>query len=101
MKLCVDANIRIGLISATMSFKHMKGKADWVNETYGYELENCCVGTPEEKIDMMIALSEAYEIPRNQILIVDDYWLTLERVVNAGFMTASPMEVVNFIVADD
>ena len=101
MKLCADANIRMGLISAAMSFVHMKGKADWVKETYGYELENYCVRNPEAKLDMMLALAEAYRIPRSRILIIDDYWLTLERAANAGFMAASPMEVVNFIVADD
>lgn len=100
MKSCAEANIKMGLISAGMSFQHLKGKADWVKEVYGYKLENYCVGRVEAKLDMMIALAEAYEIPRNQILIVDDYWLTLERAANAGFMAASPMEVVNFVESD-
>ena len=58
------------------------------------------MGKIENKLDMMIALAEAYEIPRKQILIIDDYWLTLERATNAGFMAASPMEVVNFVESD-
>lgn len=97
MKICAGNNVRMGLISAAMSFAHMKGKADWVKKAYGYDLENYCVRTPEAKVDMMIALSEANEIPRDQILIVDDYWLTLERAANAGFKSASPMQIVNFI----
>ena len=97
MNVCKKKNIRMGLISATCSFQHSQGKHDWVFAQYGVDLENFCVGTFEDKLRIMIAISEAYEIPRNQILIVDDLWENLERAANNDFMACSPMEVVNYI----
>lgn len=97
MKECEKKNIQMGLISATVSVKHAKGKHDWVLMNYGINLENFCVGTFENKLAIMFAIADAYNIPKSQIMIVDDYWENLERAANAGFTVCSPMEVVNFV----
>lgn len=100
--ICKDKNIRMGLISTTLSFKHMQAKNDWVFFNYGVNLENFCVGTFEGKLQIMQAISDTYKIPKDAILIVDDFWENLGRAANAGFQTCTPMEVVNYInIIDD
>lgn len=96
MELCSDKGIRQGLISWTESFKHMKGKEDWVSENYGISLENFCVCSADAKIDMMLSISKAYKFDPNQILIVDDRTATLEKASSKGFQACTPMEIVNF-----
>lgn len=98
MKLCSDKGIKQGLISSTTSYKHAIGKCDWVKDNYGVELENFCVGTFEAKLDMMLAIADAYNYERDAILIVDDFWENLERAANNGFQACTPMEIVNFII---
>lgn len=97
MEECIKRNIKLGLISATMSYPHMKAKNDWVLDNYGIELENYCVGTYEGKVKIMIAISDAFNIPREQILIIDDLYENLERAAKNGFMACTPMEIVNYI----
>ena len=63
---------RLGLISQTDSYIHMVRKNEWVLKNYGIELENCCVAKGVSKIEMMEALSSAYQIDRKGILLVDD-----------------------------
>ena len=98
MTLCCNKGIRQGLISSTIFYKHAANKCDWVKDKYGVELENFCVGTPKAKLDMMLAIADAYNYKRDEILIVDDFWENLERAANNGFQACTPMEVVNFIV---
>lgn len=100
MQLCEDRDIQMGLISATTSYPHMDRKHGWVFESYGFDLQNFCVGEADSKLDMLIAIHDAYNIERNRILIVDDRYATLNMCEDAGFMTATPMEVVNFIEAE-
>ena len=97
MQKCKEHSIRQGLISATVSYQHDVAKHEWVCHNYGIALENFCVGTFEDKLRIMIAISTAYDIPREQILIIDDLYENLERAANNGFMAATPMEVVNFM----
>lgn len=97
MEECLNCNLQMGLISTVESEKHAKGKFDWVIKNYGIILENFCVSTFEGKLDMMLAISKAYGIPKEKILIVDDYWKNLERAANAGFKACTPMEVVNWV----
>ena len=98
MELCFSKGIRQGLISATSSFKHMKGKEDWVKENYDISLENFCVCSADAKVDMMLTISEAYRLDPNQILIVDDFYDILDKASSKGFQACTPMEVVNFIM---
>ena len=94
---CNKRGIRQGLISATHSYKHASAKNDWVKTNYGIELENFCVATADDKIEMMNSIADAYKYSRDEILIVDDYWYTLEKAANNYFQACSPMEVVNYI----
>lgn len=87
--------IELGLISQTNSYINMVRKQEWVKEKYNVDLKNYCVAS--NKIDMMFALSRAYHLPNNSILIVDDKEAILENAIGNGFQAASPMEVVNFI----
>ena len=98
MNLCLNKNIKQGLISTTISYKHATGKCEWVRENYGIELENFCVGTYKAKIDMMLAISDAYDYEKYEILIVDGFGENLERAADNGFQACSPMEVVNYIL---
>lgn len=97
MNICEANGVRQGLISATTSAKHMNGKLDWVKEKYGVDLENFCVGTPDAKLRVMIALADTSDFHKYEILIVDDYFENVTRAANAGFMACTPMEIVNFI----
>lgn len=97
MELCVERNIKIGLISATASSKHAVKKQNWVAEKYGFLPENYCVSSAENKIRMMRAITVTDEIDKSQILLVDDLFFTLEDAANAGFMACSPMEVVEYM----
>lgn len=98
MKLCSKRGIHQGLISATCSYKHMELKSDRVAQHYGLKLDNFCVGSPENKLRLLAAIPEAYNIPRECILLIDDYAKTLNAAQAEGFMSASPMEIVNYIV---
>lgn len=49
----------------------------------------------------MIAISDDYNIPRDRILLVDDYWEHLEKCAESGFQTASPLEVINYILKEN
>lgn len=97
MNMCRKKHIPMGLISTTGSYKHAEAKHDWVFEQYGIDLDNYCVGTYEGKLTMTLAIAEVYDIPKEQILIVDDFWENLERAANNGFNACTPMEIVNFI----
>lgn len=89
--------VQLGLISATRTYIQMTRKIEWVKKNYNTDLENYCVAKGTHKVEMMEILSEAYNIPRNKILIVDDKEEILSEAVKDGFQAASPMEVVNFI----
>lgn len=97
MLLMKSQGTRLGLISQTDSYIHMIRKNEWVQTNYEIELENFCVACNVSKVNMMIALSKAYNIRRNTILLVDDKESILCEAVNNGFQAASPMEVVNYI----
>lgn len=84
MNLCYDKGIKQGLISST-TYKHAVGKCDWVKDKYGVELENFCVGTFEAKLDMMLAIADAYNYEMDEILIVDDFWENLREQLIRGF----------------
>jgi hypothetical protein len=98
MRLCEKKGILLGLISATMSYKHMVAKNKWVYDNYHIALDNFCVGeSTEDKITMMIAIADAYSFERKDIMLIDDMWQTLHNAANEGFAAHNPMEVVNFI----
>ena len=95
--VCSRMNIRQGLISASLSYKHFEAKNEWVRRNYDIQLENFCVGSARGKIDMITAIADAYCFDKNEILIVDDFWETLEKAANLGFQACTPMEIVNYI----
>lgn len=97
MQECDSKGIKMGLISATISFQHMVRKNDWVSRSYEYDLENYCVGNADDKVNILIAISDSMGIDRSRIMIVDDRYTTLHQCDMAGFIAASPMEIVNYI----
>jgi hypothetical protein len=97
MSLAKVNSVKMGLMSATLSFLHMRQKQLWVWQNYGVMLENYCVGKREAKLEMLRAISTAYEIRREQILFIDDCYETVTEAYEAGFDACSPMEVVNYI----
>lgn len=46
---------------------------------------------------MLIAIAEAFDYARDEILLVDDVWDNLERAADNGFQSATPVEVINFV----
>ena len=90
-------NKRQGLISGVDCFIHAKNKENWVKEHYNVELENYCVSSQEMKLGMLIAIAEAFDYARDEILLVDDVWDNLERAADNGFQSATPVEVINFV----
>jgi FMN phosphatase YigB (HAD superfamily) len=50
---------------------------------------------------MLQAISKAYDLPPENILIVDDMVDVVSDAANAGFMACSPMEVVNLMNQED
>ena len=90
-------NKRQGLISGVDCFIHARNKENWVKEHYDIELENYCVNSQEMKLGMLIAIAEAFDYARDEILLVDDVWDNLERAADNGFQSATPVEVINFV----
>lgn len=97
MEELIKRNIKLGLISTTVSFKHMEAKQKWVEQNYGIKLENYCVNTFENKLMMMKAISNAFNILPEEILIVDDLYENIERAANNNFQACTPIEVVNYV----
>lgn len=97
MNLCKSKNIRQGLASHVLSVKHADAKNKWVKKEYGIELEDYCVGHAEGKVEMMNAIHSAYGYSKDEILIIDDLYPTLEKAANEGFQACTPMEIVNYI----
>ena len=97
MQMCADYGMHMGLISAVELCSTGALKAKWVEKKYGFSLEGCCVGRRKDKTDMLIALSDAYSIPRERIMIVDDHPMVIEDVALAGFVAVTPMQVVNYV----
>jgi hypothetical protein len=93
MKLFYEKQIPMGLISCDRSAVHFQKKIDWVKEKMGFSLENYCVGVGYNKINMLEAISYAYNIPEEKILLIDDNYDWLNEAADAGFSVASPMEV--------
>lgn len=94
---CEHKNIKLGLLSVVSNFKHAQAKEKWILENYNIKLENFCVGTDEEKIRQLEIIAKAYELKKEEILIVDDKQSILNEVSLLGFLAWSPMEVVNYI----
>lgn len=72
-------------------------KVEWVKQAYDYTLQDFSGGSSSDKVLQMCAIADAWDIKRDHILIVDDYRKVLDAAADAGFMTISPMQVVNFV----
>lgn len=96
MELCESYGIRQGLMSATSPY-HSLHKCEWVEHSYGIELENFCVSSSEDKSSTMCVIADAYDYKHNQMIIIDDYWKVLTSASNEGFQAYSPMQIVNYI----
>lgn len=97
MSLLEDLNIRMGLISACNYYFTMHAKQVWVKNTYGYDLENFCTNSADNKIKVLDAISEIYGYSKDEIMIVDDYWLVSDTCADGGYVSWTPMQVVNYV----
>lgn len=94
---CLDAHLRMGLISATAVSCTAINKINWVKNTYGVEMENFCVGKIKDKASIVKALLDTGEYRPEEVLVVDDTVRVLEDVTRLGCQAANPMEVVNLV----
>lgn len=92
-----ENGIKMGLISHVSSVLQANIKEKWVEEHYNIRLDNFCVSTREQKVEMLKRISDGLHIERSRILIIDDAYLTLTEATDAGFQAATPMEIVNYI----
>lgn len=98
MQLCKDRKLQMGLISANTGYYHMDLKQKWVKEKYGISLENYCVMLgEEEKAKAICAIANAFYMNHDELLIVDDNPKVIVYAADAGFQSATPIEVINFI----
>lgn len=95
---CECHKIIIGLISGTSAVCATQ-KIKFVEEKYGYKLNNWCVVSQTEKILMLKALAILHNLSPEQILIVDDNYKVLTTAGDNGFQCATPIEMVNFVSA--
>ena len=99
MHMCLNKDITLGLISATRSYQQMEAKVEWITEKYGVKLTNFCVGESDAKVNMMTSIAKAYELPNDDILIVDDMYKVITDAAEMGFQSASPIEVINYVLS--
>lgn len=95
--LAHESEIDQGLISANASPLCTEAKIEWIYKHYEVHLDNYCVATNDDKISMMNALSSAYNIPKDRILIVDDSYDVLAKAEANGYYSASPTEIITYI----
>lgn len=69
---------------------------DYVKSIYGHYLENWCMCSQEKKTIMLKALAESYNCNASNILIIDDNPLVVTMAADAGFQSATPIEIVNY-----
>lgn len=89
----------IGMCSATGFSVRAEAKLSWVSANYGMQMDNWSVGAREEKAHMLRALAGFYNIPFQNILIVDDDWQVLHDVNIAGFNALSPIALFNAMLS--
>lgn len=95
--LAHEFEIHQGLISATASPLCAEAKTECVYKHYEVYLDNYCVATNDDKISMMNAISSAYDIPKDRILIIDDSYDVLTKAEANGYYSASPVEIITYI----
>ena len=94
---CERHKIIIGLVSGTSAYVCAIQKIKFIEEKYGYKLNNWCVKSQTHKIFMLKALADFYNLRPEQILIVDDNYGVLTEAGDNGFQCATPIEMVNFV----
>ena len=98
---CKDLGIELVLLSHTECAKGAALKVQWVKNNYGVEMENLCVGQREKKLYYLKEYARMRHITYSEAMLLDDHPCTVSEFANAGFMVATPMEVVNYVNADN
>lgn len=96
MNYCETQNIAMGLISWTAASVCATEKVNHVKERYHHAVKNWCVGSIDEKIQMLKALAWVYRLENEQILVIDDSVHVLTSANAEGFQAATPIEFVNY-----
>lgn len=96
MVKCESDFIIQGLMSGTCAFLCADAKIKFVEEQYGINLRNWCVCAQEKKIQMLKALSLVHNCKYDNVLIIDDNYKVVTMAADAGFQSATPIEIVNF-----
>lgn len=97
MDLCFSKYISMYLISWVKTSLESNIKQKWVFKTYGYLLENMCVGSIELKTEIIQYFCSAKNISTDSVLIIDDSPEVLNNAAKNNIQAASPMEIVSFI----
>lgn len=97
IRKCKSDNLFQGLISGTCASVCADAKIDFAKANYGIHLKNWCVNSQEKKIQMLKALALVYNCKYENILIIDDNYKVVTIAADAGFQSATPIEVVNYM----
>lgn len=96
IKMCVERNIHMGMISATGGSLSSRAKVEWVKSHYDVALNDYSVNHPARKVEELQSLAEYFHCERSEILLVDDLHSTLDAVASEGFLACSPMVIVEY-----
>lgn len=97
LQYCSQMNIATGLISHVGSAREAESKTIWIYQVYGVSIADYSVSSREKKVPMLQAIAKANGLSCKRIMLVDDMCITLDEAADAGFQTATPMEIVNFV----
>lgn len=97
LQICYISNIRVGLISAVSLPIIADMKIKWVEDHYGYKLENFCSSTAGEKLAIIETAMKAYNLKPNEICFIDDLYSTVIKVASKGVWAISCLEAVNLV----
>jgi len=95
LKSCIRQGVELGLMSCAQAIV-AQAMSEWCFQKYGKKFENYCVGTTSAKLDMLKAIAECRQIPRDSILLVDDLAATLRAAAREGFRVASPLDIAGY-----
>ena len=97
LKICKEAGMTMGLISAVSIARSAELKVQWVMDNYGYKLNNYCVSTAKTKITAIKILSNLLKLKPDEILFVDDLYSTVMEAAELGVYAISPLEAINLV----
>lgn len=93
----VNSSVHFGLIGGTECGVISNSKIAWIKEHYGIDISNYCSCSQEFKVTIAEAVIKANNFNPAEVLVIDDVWQNLDACEGIGCMTATPLEVAEFI----